>query len=263
MRYPAPVARLAPILIVVLAVAGCGGGGDAASPVPEYTYKVVNTYPHDPEAFTQGLEYHNGFLYESTGLNGKSSVRKVALESGAVLQKIDVPAAYFGEGITVSQNRVIELTWQSQKGFVYDLERFQLLTTFTYPGEGWGLTHSGDMIYMTDGSAQIRLWDPTTLAEKSRITVKDGDTPVDRLNEIEFVKGELFANVWQTDRIVRISPSDGRVTGWIDLTGLLSAEERSRTDVLNGIAYDSEKDRLFITGKLWPKLFEIQLVKKQ
>lgn len=223
---------------------------------------MVKTYPHDPQAFTQGLEFRNGFLYESTGLNGKSSVRKVALESGAVLQQIGVPEKFFGEGITVAGNRILELTWQAGLGFVYDLDKFQQTGTFNYPGEGWGLTHSGDIIYMSDGTPQIRLWDAATLAEKSRITVKDGDQAVAQLNELEYVKDEIFANVWQTDRIVRFSPKDGHVTGWIDMTGLLSPDERSRADVLNGIAYDAQGDRLFVTGKLWPKLFEIRVVKK-
>jgi glutaminyl-peptide cyclotransferase len=220
-------------------------------------------YPHDPQAFTQGLEYRGGVLYESTGLNGKSTVRKVSLESGSVLQEIHLPEAYFGEGITISQNRVIELTWQAGKGFIYDLERFQLLKTFNYPGEGWGLTHDGDRIYMSDGTAQIRVWDASTLEEKSRISVHDEDQPVAQLNELEWVRGEIYANVWQTDRIARIAPSDGHVTGWIDLSNLLLPQERAAADVLNGIAYDAEHDRLFVTGKLWPKLFEIKVVAKE
>lgn len=251
------------MLLILLAVAlSACGGGDPAVPA-QYSYEVVNTYPHDPQAFTQGLEFRNGFLYEGTGMNGRSSIRKVALESGAVVQQAKVPDAYFGEGITISQNRLIELTWQSGKGFVYDLERFQLLKEFSYPGEGWGLTHDGDRLYMSDGSAQIRTWDASTLAEKSRITVSDQGQPVTALNELEWVKGELYANVWQTDRIVRIAPADGRVLGWIDLTGLLTAQERSQADVLNGIAYDGEHDRLFVTGKYWPKLFEIKVVPKK
>jgi glutaminyl-peptide cyclotransferase len=220
-------------------------------------------YPHDPQAFTQGLEYRGGVLYESTGLTGKSTVRKVSLESGSVLQEIHLPEAYFGEGITISQNRVIELTWQAGKGFIYDLERFQLLKTFNYPGEGWGLTHDGDRVYMSDGTAQIRVWDASTLEEKSRISVHDEDQPVAQLNELEWVRGEIYANVWQTDRIARIAPSDGHVTGWIDLANLLLPQERAAADVLNGIAYDAEHDRLFVTGKLWPKLFEIKVVAKE
>jgi glutamine cyclotransferase len=245
----------------LLALWACHSGAGATS-APVYSYQVVNTYPHDPEAFTQGLEYRNGFLYESTGQNGKSTIRKVAIESGAVVQQTTLPERYFGEGITISRGRVIGLTWTSGTGFVYDLEGFRVLSSFNYPGEGWGLTHTGDVIYMSDGSSKLRVWDAETLAEKARIAVKDGDEAVAQLNELEWVKGEIFANVWQTERIARISPADGRVTGWIDLTGLLTDSERARVDVLNGIAYDAEKDRLFVTGKLWPKLFEIKLVKK-
>ena len=250
------------LLLVTCLTVGCAAG-NATGPVPQYTYQVVNVYPHDPQAFTQGLEFRGGVFYEGTGLTGKSRIRKVSLESGAVLQEIHVGDAYFGEGITISQNRVLELTWQGGKGFVYDLERFQLLKTFSYPGEGWGLTHDGDRIYMSDGSAQIRLWDAATFEEKSRISVHDQDQPVTQLNELEFVRGEIYANVWQTDRVARISPADGHVTGWIDLAGLLTPEERAGSDVLNGIAYDAEHDRLFVTGKLWPKLFEIKVVAKK
>jgi glutaminyl-peptide cyclotransferase len=247
------------LLIAVLCACGAGTTG----PPAEYTYQIVNTYPHDPQAFTQGLEYHGGYLYESTGQNGHSWVRKVALDTGTVLQQVNLSEAYFGEGITISDNRVIELTWQSGKGFIYDLERFQLLKTFTYTGEGWGLTHDGGRIYMSDGTPQLRIWNASTLGEESRITVRDRDQLVPELNELEFIKGEIYANVWQTDRIARISPSDGRVTGWIDCSGLLSPEERQHTDVLNGIAYDAGHDRLFVTGKLWPKLFEIKLIPKK
>jgi glutamine cyclotransferase len=181
-----------------------------------------------------------------------------------VLQNFDVPQPFFGEGITLVGNQIIELTWQSQTGFVYDKSNFRVLGNFQYPGEGWGLTNDGKQIYMSDGSSQIRVWDPVTLKEVRRITVKDGDKPVTQLNELEFVKGEILANVWQTDRIARISPADGKVLGWIDLSGILPPSERTGSDaVLNGIAYDASTDRLFITGKLWPKLFEIKLVPKK
>ena len=233
-------------------------------PTPQYTYRVVNTYPHDRTAFTQGLEYRDGFLYEGTGITGRSSVRKVDLTTGRVLQNFDVPQPFFGEGITLVGNQIFELTWQSQTGFVYDKSNFQVLGNFKYPGEGWGLTNDGKQIYMSDGSSQIRVWDPVTLKEVRRITVKDGDKPVTQLNELEFVKGEILANVWRTDRIARISPADGKVLGWIDLSGILPPPERSGSDaVLNGIAYDASTDRLFVTGKLWPKLFEIKLLPKK
>ncbi len=195
---------------------------------------------------------------------GRSSVRKIDLDSGRIIQRYDLPQPFFGEGITVLNQQILELTWQSQTGFVYDKSSFRVLRSFNYPGEGWGLTNDGKQIYMSDGSASIRVWDSATLKEIRRITVKDGATPVTQLNELEWVRGEIYANVWQTDRIARISPVDGRVLGWIDLTGILPKSERPDPDaVLNGIAYDAAGDRLFVTGKLWPKIFEIKLVPKR
>lgn len=235
----------------------------AVAQTPEYGYHVVHVYPHDPNAFTQGLEYRAGFLYEGTGLKGRSWVRKEQLETGKVLQQIDIDPQYFGEGITVINQQILELTWQSNIGFVYNQASFARLRSFNYPGEGWGLTNDGQNIYMSDGSAQIRIWDPLTLQEKRRITVRDGAREIQNLNELEWVRDEIYANVWMTDQIVRISPKDGRVLGWIDLAGILSpSERRGDEDVLNGIAYDVLGDRLFVTGKLWPKLFEIKLVRK-
>ena len=234
----------------------------AAKP-PEYTFKIVRTFPHDSNAFTQGLAYRDGFLYEGTGLQGRSSLRKVSLETGNVVQRIDLAAEFFGEGIALLKNAVIQLTWQSHTGFVYDLNDFRLLRRFSYPGEGWGLATDGRQIFMSDGTAEIRVLDPSTLAEKRRFTVHDGTTPVKELNELEFVEGEIFANIWQTDRIARISPQSGEVIGWIDLKGLLSPVYRLETGaVLNGIAYDAERKRLFVTGKLWPNIFQIQLIPK-
>ncbi len=230
---------------------------------PQYGYQVVHVYPHDRDAFTQGLEFRAGFLYEATGLNGRSTLRKVKLETGEVLQQTSLPPQYFGEGITVINQQIIRLTWRSEIGFVYEQNSFRQLRAFNYPGEGWGLANDGTQIYMSDGSADIRVWDPATLQEKRRFTVRDRGEPVKDLNELEWVRGEIYANVWQTDRIVRISPAQGRVLGWVDLSGLLSAADRAEhVDVLNGIAYDSLGDRLFVTGKLWPKLFEIKLVPK-
>lgn len=230
---------------------------------PEYTFKIVRDYPHDPAAFTQGLVYRDGFLYEGTGLNGRSSLRKVRLETGEVVQHMELPGEFFGEGIAIVKNKVIQLTWQSHIGFVYNLSDFKLLRRFSYPGEGWGLTSRGNELFMSDGTAEIRVLDATTLKEKRRFRVRDGATSIAQLNELEFVEGEIFANIWQTDRIARISPQSGKVVGWIDLTGLLSPVYRRRSDaVLNGIAYDSTHKRLFVTGKLWPKIFEIQLVPK-
>jgi glutamine cyclotransferase len=242
--------------------------GQSSSPkhpagAPEYTFKVVRSFPHDSNAFTQGLAYRDGFLYEGTGLQGKSSLRKVQLETGAVVQHIDLASEFFGEGITLLKNEVVQLTWQSQTGFVYSLNDFHLLRRFYYKGEGWGLTTDGHDLFMSDGTPEIRVLDPDTLAEKRHFTVHDGSTRVKELNELEFVDGEIFANVWQTDRIVRISPRTGEVVGWIDLKGLLSPVYRLQPGaVLNGIAYDAEHKRLFVTGKLWPHIFEIQIVPK-
>jgi glutaminyl-peptide cyclotransferase len=230
----------------------------------QYTYRVVKTYPHDRGAFTQGLEYRDGFLFESTGMIGRSSVRKVDLATGRVIDKYDLPQPFFGEGITVINQQILELTWQSQTGFVYDKSSFRVLRSFNYPGEGWGLTNDGKQIYMSDGTPEIRVWDPASLREVRRITVKDDGKPVEELNELEWVRGEIYANVWQTDRIARISPADGRVLGWIDLTGIIPKAERPEPDaVLNGIAYDAAGDRLFVTGKLWPRIFEIKVVPKK
>ena len=244
-------------VIAVAFVISCG-----CAQSPEYTYKVIHTYPHDPTAFTQGLEYRDGFLYEGTGREGHSTLRKVVLETGKVLQRIDLAPNYFGEGITVINGRIVELTYKTQIGFVYDRASFRQLRKFTYTGEGWGLTNDGSTIYMSDGSAQIRLWDPQTLQERKRITVRDGGRAIDNLNELEWVHGEIYANIWQAHRIARISPTDGHVIAWIDLTGLLKPEELAEVDVLNGIAYDAAHDRLFVTGKLWPKLFEIKITPK-
>ncbi len=220
----------------------------------------MKIYPHDVGAFTQGLEYRDGFLYEGTGIIGRSSLRKIELSTGKVLQEFSLPQPFFGEGITVFGQHILQLTWQSGTGFIYDRSSFRLLRSFSFLGEGWGLTNDGKQIFMSDGTAEIRSWDPETLGENRRITVREGDDPISLLNELEHVQGELYANVWRTDRIARISPADGRVLGWINLSGLLPASERRDPEaVLNGIAYDAAADRLFVTGKLWPKLFEIAI----
>lgn len=231
---------------------------------PEYTYEVLRSYPHDTAAFTQGLVFHNGFLYEGTGQYGHSSLRKVRLETGEILKKIDLPPEYFGEGIAILDNRVIQLTWQAQKGFVYDLKDFRLMRQFSYAGEGWGLAAHGGELLMSDGSAAIRVLDGRTLREKRRIKVHDRNVPVTMLNELEMVDGQIFANVWHTERIARIAPESGKVLGWIDLRGLLSPMYRRDPEaVLNGIAYDPVRKRLFVTGKLWPRIFEIRVVPKK
>jgi len=228
----------------------------------QYGYRVVKTYPHDRAAYTQGLEYRDGIFYEGTGMVGRSSVRRVEAATGRVLQQYDVPQPFFGEGITVFNQQIFELTWTTQTGFIYD-KSLRVLRSFNYPGEGWGLTNDGKQIYMSDGSAEIRVWDPATLKEVRRITVKDGASPVTQLNELEYIDGEIYANVWHTDLIARIDPASGHVRAWIDLSGLLSPTDRAQgVDVLNGIAYDSAGGRLFVTGKWLPKLFEIQLSPK-
>jgi glutamine cyclotransferase len=224
---------------------------------------VLHIFPHDPNAFTQGLTYRNGFLYESTGLNGRSSLRKIRLETGEVVQRIDLRKEFFGEGVTLLNNKVVQLTWLSHTGFVYDVSSFHLLRQFAYSGEGWGLTTDGHELLLSDGTADIRVLDPVTFEEKRHFSVHDGSDPVPKLNELEFVDREIYANVWQTDRIARISPQSGKVVGWIDLTGILSPMYRREPDaVLNGIAYDPQQRLLFVTGKLWPNVFQIQVVPK-
>jgi glutaminyl-peptide cyclotransferase len=232
----------------------------AAVPTPVSGYRIVKIYPHDRRAFTQGLQYVNGVLYEGTGLAGRSTIRKVRLENGEVLQEHKIDSRHFGEGIVVWKDVLVQITWQSEIGFVYDLATFEQKRTFNYTGEGWGLTHDGTRLIMSDGSASLRFLDPATLRETGRLNVRDGTTPVKALNELEFVKGEILANVWQSNRIARISPRTGQVTGWINLEGLLDPRDAAGVDVLNGIAYDAAGDRLFVTGKLWPKLFEIKIV---
>jgi glutaminyl-peptide cyclotransferase len=239
-----------------------GGPDGPRGPVPTYGYEVVRSYPHDRGAFTQGLFIRNGFFYEGTGMNGQSGIRKVQIETGQVLQSRPLAQQYFGEGIVEWKGSIVQLTWQHGIGFLYDADSFAPTRTFSYTGEGWGLTHDGTRLIMSDGTPQLRFLDPTTLKETGRITVREPRGPVEKLNELEFVKGEVFANVWGSDRIARISPSDGRVTGWIDLSGLLTRAERAEADVLNGIAYDAASDRLFVTGKWWPRVFEIKLVKQ-
>lgn len=233
----------------------------AASAFAADTYRVIHTYPHDPDAFTQGLIYADGHLYESTGLNGKSSLRMVDLESGRPLQIQPVPDKYFAEGLTAWGSFLVQLTWQSQVALVYDRFSFRLLRTFAYKGEGWGLTQDGKSLILSDGTADLRFFDPATFREVRRITVKDHGKPIIELNELEYIHGEIYANIWHSDRIARIAPATGKVVGWIDLSGLLPPGEHSTPEaVLNGIAWDSVHDRLFVTGKLWPKLFEIKVI---
>jgi glutamine cyclotransferase len=250
-------------LMAATAMCGCPPWNNG-SPIPsgarQYTYQVVQTLPHDPEAFTQGFLYDEGSFYEGTGLNGASSLRRLDLETGTVHLEHELDAEYFGEGITLLGERVYQLTWQSGKGFIYSKGDFTALGTFTYSGEGWGLTSDGERLIMSDGTSRLRFLDPETLQETGQISVRDETGPVSRLNELEYVEGEVFANIWMRDYIVRIDPDTGQVTGTIDCSGLLTQAERRSADVLNGIAYDPETGRLWVTGKLWPKVFEIQLV---
>ena len=227
-------------------------------------HAVVNTFPHDPAAFTQGLAYHDGFIYEGTGQYGQSTLRRTELETGAILQSQALSRLHFGEGIALDDDRIVQLTYKSGVGFVRDRKTFRVLREFRYAGEGWGLTYDGEHFIMSDGSATLRLLDPKTFAVTSSLTVTNGGKPVRKLNELEMVRGEIYANIWQSDWIARISPRSGKVTGWIDLSDLrVEARKRVRRgakfDVLNGIAYDEQSDRLFVTGKLWPVMFEIRV----
>jgi len=226
-----------------------------------YSYNVVNTYPHDRNAFTQGLIFEDDVFYEGTGLRGRSSLRRVAITTGKVLQLRELPSHLFGEGITIYRDKIIQLTWQANTGFVYDKASFELLREFDYPTEGWGITFDGEHLIMSDGTPDLYFLHPETFEAIKQVQVHDNDGAVKKLNELEYVDGEIYANIFQTDRIARINPKTGLVVGWIDLDGLLSIEDRRQpVDVLNGIAYDSGNNRLFVTGKRWPKLFEIELI---
>lgn len=232
-----------------------------AATAPVGGYAVVKAYPHDTAAFTEGLFYRDGFIFESTGLKGRSFIRKWNLETGVSEQERIVDSRYFGEGVVDWKNRLYALTWTDEIGIIYDIDSFERIGEFSYPGEGWALTRDDKRIMMSDGTSFIRFLDPDTLKETGRIEITDHGVPVRNLNELEWVKGELLANVWQTTRIARIDIKTGNVIGWIELAGLLKEAGVTGTqdDVLNGIAYDAVGDRLFVTGKLWPKLYEIKL----
>lgn len=271
----ANVCRLLPVLVLVLCplllLVGCsraavpvkghdaGVAGEAA-PVPYYTYQVVNAYPHDPTAFTEGLVYQDGILYEGTGLRGRSSLRKVELMTGTVLDSVALDRDCFGEGIALYDDQIVQLTWKSGVGFVYDRNDLHRSDSFTYDTEGWGITYDGAHLIMGDGTARLYFLDPGAFTVDSYVEVADRGAPVERINELEFVDGLVYANVWKTDWIAIIDPADGRVAGWVDLEGLLDTRPTSAfVDVLNGIAWDEANERLFVTGKLWPWLFEIRL----
>jgi glutaminyl-peptide cyclotransferase len=258
--------HLAGVIVLFLVSAGCQNGAvanhsnDDKSSVPKYGYEVVNTWPHDNQAYTQGLVFHNGKLLESTGQEGRSSLRLVEPETGNVLKKIDVPRPYFAEGITLFKGKIYQLTWQHQLGFIYDAESFAKLGEFSYRSDGWGITNDGSSLIMSDGTNRIRFIDPNNFHVSKTIYVLEGSTPIASLNELEYVHGEIFANVWHKELVARIEPQTGRVVGWIDLTGLRALSNANDGEaVLNGIAYDEVHDRLFVTGKLWPKLYEIRV----
>jgi len=248
-----------------LAFCACEGDGGktAAQPprpvAPVVTVDVIRSFPHDTSAYTQGLIWHGGFLYESTGRTGQSSLRKVQLDSGKVLRKLDIAAPTFAEGLALLGGRLYQLTWQDQVGFIYELDTFRRVGTFPYENEGWGLTTDGRALILSDGSNQLRFLDPQAgYRELRKLSVMDGTEYVNDLNELEWVKGEVWANVWHTNRIARIDPRTGQVKGWVDMTGVMAPQQDPEA-VMNGIAYDAEHDRLFVTGKLWPTLFEIRV----
>jgi len=254
------------ILLGLFCIGCCSNLGSSINinVIPVYTYQVLNTYPHDQSAFTEGLVFEDGVLYEGTGLYECSNLRRVELETGKVLQIRELSSQYFGEGITIYKNKIIQLTWKSNLGFVYDKYNFKLLQEFNYPNEGWGITYDGNCLIMSDGTSTLHFLDPETFEEISQIEVHENDIPVTKINELEYAQGEIFANIWLTERIARINPLTGQVTGWIDLKGILSPEDCSeKVDVLNGIAYNAKNNRLLVTGKFWPKLFEIELIKEE
>lgn len=263
--------KFAIILLACFLSLACKTGG-TSSPVrtssvntraPQYGYEIVNTWPHDRGAYTQGLIFHEGKLIESTGRQGESSLRSVELETGRVIKKVDLPDQYFAEGTTLLNGRIYQLTWEHQKGFIYDAATLAKIGDFSYTGEGWGLTHDGESLILSDGSNRLRFIDPATFQVKRTISVSDQNIAIRNLNELEYVKGEILANVWHADKIARINAQTGQVTGWIDLTRIQPASELSDDEaVLNGIAYDAASGRLFITGKLWPRLFEIRIKEK-
>jgi glutamine cyclotransferase len=247
------------LALIIPLLAGCSAAAPADPPVD--SYRVVRSYPHDPTAFTEGLFYLDGKLFESTGLNRQSTIREVRLQDGKVLRSVSLEPEYFGEGIVNWGNEVISLTWQNGIGFRWNRADFRRTGQFRYMGEGWALTQDGRNVIMSDGTSELRFLDPKTMAERKRVKVTYKGEPVERLNELEWVKGEIFANVWMGRRIARIDPKSGRVKGWIDLAMLVAENANGDPDsVLNGIAYDAKGDRLFVTGKNWAKLFEIRIV---
>lgn len=229
--------------------------------IPILQYEIIDDFPHDPEAFTQGLVWEDGFLYEGTGLYGQSSLRKVEPETGIIFYQRNLPENFFGEGITIFKDRIYQLTWKGQTGFIYDVETFQLLETFSYDYEGWGITHDGEYLIISDGTHVLRFLDPFTLEEIKQIEVYERQSSIDQINELEFIQGYIYANIWQTDKIAIIEPESGEISSWLDLSSIKDLlDSNQKIDVLNGIAYDSNNNELFITGKLWPKMFKIKII---
>ena len=256
----APLKSALLILLATWMEPALAANEEPAAASVRYTYRVIASHPHDPEAFTQGLLFADGQLYESTGGYGQSSLRIVDLASGRVLRERQLPDNRFGEGLALNGGRLHQLTWKAGDGFIHDATTLAPIGEFRYGGEGWGLAANADSLVMSDGTAELRFLDPATLTEVRRLQVRDGTEPVADLNELEFVEGDLYANVWPSDRIAIINPANGQVRGWLDLTGLLPLVFRTpRTDVLNGIAYDDAGKRLFVTGKHWPRLFQIEV----
>ena len=261
------------LFLLLIACIACGNsantnlpsaeaGPTSNAPAAKHGYEIVNIYPHDSNAFTQGLILVNGKLLESTGQEGSSSLRTVELETGKVLKKVDVPSPYFAEGITVLNGKVYQLTWQHNLGFIYDAQTFERVGQFNYEGEGWGLTTDGQSLILSDGSNRLKYLDPTSFRVTKTISVVDGTKPIEELNELEFVQGEIYANVWHSDEIAVIDPQSGRVKAWIDLTGLMPEDSLANEEaVLNGIAYDQANSKFYVTGKLWPRLFELKIKK--
>jgi glutamine cyclotransferase len=252
------------VLIAIALVSGAvffvwQNGKPANTKPVQYSYTIVHEYPHDTNAFTEGLMFEDGFLYESTGLYGSSTLRRVDLENGTVLQSHALPDAYFGEGITIVNDTIIQLTWENHTGFVYDKHSFKLLREFSYLTEGWGITYNGSQLIMSDGTANLYFLDPVTFQKVGQVEVND-TSPVTMLNELEYINGKVYANVWQQEKIAIINPQTGRVEGWINLSGIENLQNQDVNNVLNGIAYDANGNRLFVTGKRWPQLFEIKLV---
>lgn len=246
------------VILMVIGIIFIVSNNDQENLVLNYTYEIINTYPHDRTAFTQGLEFYNGFLYESTGLYSQSTLRKVDLQSGNVLQNISLPIEYFAEGITIFDNKIYQLTWRENTGFIYSVDTFSRISEFSYQTEGWGITNDGTHLIMSDGSATLFFLDPQTLEVINQIEVID-QKPIEKLNELEYIQGKIYANIWLEDKIAIINPQSGIIEAWINLTGLDEEESQESNKVLNGIAYDVQEDRLFVTGKLWSKLFEIDL----